>query len=305
MATEFPQFKFIHAAPDRPLASLGVETCGAVEILYGSDLKVEELGLVPNLHWIHCPRAYLDRLCVDALIKQGNILISSTKEENLETIGEFALCAALAFAKCIFHWEKGGNNIEALRAKMWSAKKCLFLQVGLGRIGSEIARRAAAAGFEVLGVQELASFHPHCKATYNLEELKNLLPKAHIVCLAAPRDKKTVSWFDREEFALMREDSAFMAFGNGAALDIEALAEFAEKGKFRGVLLDAHFRPPLPPESPLWKIPYVINSRESSAYPMTENFHSFHGFLYNLRQYIHGNFGDMRYLLNPPESILQ
>nr|NGX58796.1 hypothetical protein [Chlamydiota bacterium] len=106
LLTEFPQYKLLNLDLDKPLISLGIEECSQIEVIYSLSLQQEEINFLPHLHWIHSPSPYLDNICVNFAKKQENILITTTKSENLMQVGEFAISAALAFAKRLFSWEE-------------------------------------------------------------------------------------------------------------------------------------------------------------------------------------------------------
>ncbi len=120
---------------------------------------------------------------------------------------------------------------------------------------------------------------------------------ADIVSLAMPRGQTGPSWFDKEKLNLMKNDSVLLVFGEGSVINLNDLAETEKTEKFRGVLLDCHFSPPVSMDCSLWKRPNVIFTNESSIYPITRQHQSFHTFVYNLRQYLHGNFNDMKNLV--------
>ncbi|MCE5316094.1 MAG: hypothetical protein LLG04_01850 [Parachlamydia sp.] len=66
--------------------------------------------------------------------------------------------------------------------------------------------------------------------------------------------------------------------------------------RVRGILLDASYQTPISAASPLWKIPNIIITPEVAPRPKLTERQAFRTFLYNLRQYLHGNFRDMRNL---------
>jgi len=302
LISEFPQYRLLNLAPHQTLTSLGIERCQQVEVMYGSSLELSELNHLPHLHWIHSPSPYLDHICLSAIQKQENILITTTKNENLFQMGEFAISAAMAYSKKLFSWEEGSLNpknidIEGLRKKMWCVSDRIFLQVGLGLIGTEIARRAKDAGFRVWGGQEISSFHPHCEKVYAMDDIDKILPEVDILSLALPREQFHEVWLTRERLELMKNDSVILGFGSGSVFDLDALAEIGMTGKYRGILLDAHFSPPISADYPLWEQPSVIVTHESGQYPLSEKDQGFSTFLQNLRQYVFGNFSDMKNLV--------
>jgi phosphoglycerate dehydrogenase-like enzyme len=93
----------------------------------------------------------------------------------------------------------------------------------------------------------------------------------------------------------MKEDSILLAFGSGAAINLDDLAAFAPK--LRGILLDAHFNPPIPTDHPLFEEPNVLITFESGEYPKEKGDAAFRLFTANLRQFEHGNYTDMKNLV--------
>ena len=302
LISEFPQYRILNLPTNESIISLGLERCQQVEVMYGSNLEPSELHHLPHLHWIHSPSPYLDMICLDEIKKQANILVTTTKNENVFQMGEFAMSAAMAYAKEIFSWEEGSLDpksidIMKIRERMWRIQDCRFLQVGLGLVGTEIARRAKDEGFQVWGGKEISSFHPHCETVFAMDEINKILPKVDILSLALPRERPCDTWLTRERLDLMKDDSVILGFGAGSVFDLDALSEVGMTGKFRGILLDAHFSPPIKADYPLWAQPRVIVTHESGPYPLSEKNIGFSTFLQNLRQYVFGNFSDMKNLL--------
>lgn len=307
LLTEFPQYQLTIAQNDN-VGLLSEEQRSEVEIIYGDKLSSKELSLLPQLRWIHAPSPYLEEMCVKDIRIKGNVLISSTKEENIEQIGEFAISGILAFTKNLFRWHDADAMSLPLYEKewkesIWSTTSCKLLQVGLGMIGTEIARRARQLGFEVWGINDPASFHPYCHQIHSMKDLHSLLPVVDIVCLSWPRDQDSATWFKRDEMDLMKKDAALLVFGSGSVIDLNALAQPEVTSKLRGIFLDARFKDPIPAESSLWSKRNVLITPGAAVYPKAETGQAFRTFLYNLRQFLRGNFSDMKNLSAHPLSF--
>lgn len=305
---EFPQFLFL-SLTEASYKNLSAEHWSRLEILYGFRLAKEELVLADQLRWIHCPGPYLNRLCMDDIEKQGNILITNTVDENIPQIGEYAMSIILAFAKNLFAW-KQANQFPALvwdskwRETMWTLKNKILLQIGLGKDGTEIARRAQQLDMKVWGMDENRSFHPHCHKTFSFKDLHSILPLVDVVSLCLARGKEYYHWFQADELELMKQDSILLSIGSSTVLDEEALIKVAEKDKFRGIVLDAFYQTPIPATSPLWKIPHLIITPDVAQRPKSMERQAFRVFLYNLRQYLHGNFKDMRNIVEKTVPLI-
>lgn len=305
---EFPHYLFL-SFTESSYKNLSQDNWSQVEILYGCRLTEEELAMAPQLRWIHCPSQELNKLCLPAIEDRGNLLLTAIKEENLNQIGEFVLGGILAISKNMFHWKDADLHPNVLwdskwRENMWTLKGKNFLQIGIDKVGSEIARRASQMDMRVTGASPEATFHPHCSNTCSFSQLHAHVPQADIVCLSLPRTTAYEGFFGKAELALMKEGSILIILGNPKNVDEEALVAMCEAGKFRGVLLDAMYQTPIPPSSPLWKAPNMLITPDVAPRPKAKQGASFATFRYNLRQYVHGNFKDMRNVLNKPKGIL-
>lgn len=309
LINEFPQYLFL-APSEVTYKNLGREEWSRVEVIYGNKLTAEELEKAHQLRWIHSPLPNVNPLCLNEIEKKGNILVTSTKEENTAQIGEYVIGGVLAFAKNLFHWEDADRNPLILwdskwRESMWTLRNRTFLQIGLGRVGTEIARLANEFGMCVWGVQEHRSFHPYCRKVFTRNELHSVLPMADVVCIALPRGLQKEKWFKREEIELMKHDSILAIAGYKGIIDEEALAEVANTTeKFRGILLDAFYQLPVSPNSKLWTIPNIIITPEVAPRPKSTEKEFYRLFRYNLRQYLHSNFTDMRNIIGTKQVFL-
>lgn len=303
LSREFPQLLFL-SFPKHELKPISKEHWQRAEVLFGERLTVEDLGHATQLHWIHTPTANTNRICVKEIENKGNILISNTRDDNIFQIGEYVIAGVLAFAKNLFRF-KEANRFPAIvwdckwRNTMWTLKDKVFLQIGMGKAGIEIARRAQLAGMKVWGMDEIRSFHPYCQKHLSLEELHATLHEADVVSVTIPRERRSSFIFGSDELGLMKQDSILSLIGNIHQIDEHALIEEASAEKFRGILLDTYFQTPIPPQSKLWQLPQIIISPEIAPRPRTTAREAFHLFRFNLRQYLHGNFSDMKNLIDP------
>jgi len=306
---EFPQYLFL-APSEVNYKSLGSEEWNRVEVIYGNKLTVEELEKAHQLRWIQSPVPSIAPLCVNEIEKKGNILVTSIKEENTTQIGEYVIGGILAFAKNLYHWKKADKNPLTLwdskwRDSMWTLKNKTFLQIGLGHVGTEIARLAKQFQMRVWGIQEHRSFHPYCHKVFHMSELHSILPMSDVTCIAFPRGQEKPNWFKGEEIRLMKQDSILAIMGHKGIIDEDALAEVAlTKDKFRGILLDAFYQLPISPGSRLWTIPNIVITPEVAPRPKSSEKESYRLFRYNFRQYLHGNFSDMRHLIGTKQIFL-
>ncbi len=293
---EFPSFLFI-APSEFSYKKLGKDDWEKVEIAFGSHLTVEELKMAKKLRWMHSPTSILSAICLKEIEKRGNIIVTCTKEENSFQVAEYVLGTSLAFSKNLFKWERADKNPSLLwdsylRETMSTLKNKTFLQIGLGTLGSEITNLAKNMKMHVWGAQKSASFHPQCQKNFSYDNLSAALPFADVISIALPRGSQEEFFLKHEMLKLMKEGSILVIVGSRKIIDEKALAK--EGKKFRGIALDAHYQMPLAVDSPLWGLNNMIITPEIAPRPKSFERGAYRIFRFNLRQYIHGNFIDMR-----------
>lgn len=299
---EFPQFLFLSS--QRKNISLK-EQWSKIEVLFGNRLSAEELMWAEQLKWIHSPSAQIRHLCLKEIEQQGDILVTEPRDENIGQIGEYLLAAVLAFSKNLFHWKEALHFPHLVwdskwRNSMWTLKEKIFLQIGMSSAGIEIAKRMAEAEMTVIGVNEKGSFFPSCHKYYSYASLPKLLPEADVVNIMLPQEKPYEKWFTEKEMQLTKEGSILSILGSPKCLEEEALIALSKK--WRGVILDASFQFPISVHSKLWSLPNILITPEVAPRPKTTAKEAYKTFRYNLRQYYHGNFSEMKNLIDP--SIL-
>lgn len=307
LSREFPDVLFLSFS--RQQASfITDEHWEKTTVLFTDHLSEENLNKASHLRWIHSPLAALNRLPMKGIEERATVLVTNTREENIHQVGEYVIGAILAFAKNLFHY-KDANKFPSLvwdckwRNQMWTLKNRTLLQIGMGKEGEEIARRAAQFGMKVFGVDEVRSYHLYCQKEFTVKDLHSLLPHADVVSIAPMRNRCSLSSFGKEELQLMREDSILSLLGNWQILDVETLSEMAHEEKFRGILLDVNYQTPVPAQSPLWNIKELLLTPEVGPRPKTQDREAFRIFRFNLRQFLHGNFSDMKNLIDPSMTL--
>jgi len=153
----------------------------------------------------------------------------------------------------------GPDHVSAVdRSHMHLADATLGV-VGLGQIGSEIARRGLAFGMRVLAVDPVqATAPPGVAALWRLDRLPDLLRESDFVVIAAPHTPETVKLFRRALFRQMNPTAYLINIGRGAIVDLGDLVAALRAAEIAGAGLDVYETEPLPADHPLWAMPNVI-----------------------------------------------
>lgn len=295
---EFPQYLFLSLS-ETSYSNLSEEYWSRIEIIYGSKLTESDLVHAHQLRWVHSPAAQINRICIDSIEKQGNIIVTNTKDEDIFQVGEFVMGVTLGFAKNLFIWQVANDSQSHVwdskaRDSMWTLRGRKFLQIGLQKVGSEIARQAKLQDMHVIGLSDKKSFHAHCHTTGTYHDADHYLREADVVCLALPATSGFLRWMDRNRIEKIKKDAVLISLGSTLSLDEEALADAVHSRRLRGAWIDALYQTPPSASSKLWHTPNIFVTPEVAPRPRTQEKQSFRLFRYNLRQYLHGNFNDMK-----------
>jgi len=153
-----------------------------------------------------------------------------------------------------------GRWDENIRADMGSLIGSRLVVVGMGSIGTELARRARAFGMTVVGVSRRGRPHPDADVVLPAQRLHEALAMADAVVVAVPLSSATTGLIDAAALAACPRHAVLLNVGRGAVVDSAALLAALRGGALAGAALDVTDPEPLPADHPLWSRPEVIIS---------------------------------------------
>lgn len=246
---------------------------------YFGKITPEILAATRRLRWIQTATASLEHYMFPALVEHP-CLLSNMRGLFSDVIADHVFGYILCFARHLHtyirqqirgEWspvggESGRSNFSAGpgtttemdRAHMHLADATLGV-VGLGYIGSEIARRGRAFGMRVLAVDPKATAEgADVERVWRPSELHEFLAHVDFVVIAAPHTPDTAKMFRRAQFQAMRRAAYLINIGRGAIVDLTDLVAALDAGELAGAALDVFETEPLPPEHSLWRRENVI-----------------------------------------------
>jgi phosphoglycerate dehydrogenase-like enzyme len=145
--------------------------------------------------------------------------------------------------------------------------------VGYGRIGREVAMRAAGFSSTVLAANRSPVADPGAAAQiYPLAELDQMLPRCDVVVIAAGLGPETKGLIDARRLALMKPSALLINIGRAPIIDEEALYAALRDGRIGGAALDVWWRYPSPAEPkarpsrfPFHELPNVLMTPHCSS----------------------------------------
>jgi D-3-phosphoglycerate dehydrogenase len=131
--------------------------------------------------------------------------------------------------------------------------------VGVGRIGSEMARRARAFAMHVIGFDPYVG--PARFEELGIEfvpRLQDALERADVLTLHVPLNDETMGMIGAPELARMPRHGFVLNLARGGVVVEEALSEALRAGRLGGAALDVYDAEPLPAEHPLRTVPNLV-----------------------------------------------
>jgi phosphoglycerate dehydrogenase-like enzyme len=230
----------------------------------GRHCTPEFLAAADQLVWAQSPSAGVAWLLErDGIRTRDEIVVTNMQGIHGPAIAEHVFGMLLTLTRDIgYHqdpsrrgeWNRGGSGREAI-----ALSGRTMLVVGLGGIGSEVARRAKGFDMEVLATRRSRKAPPaYVDRQGTGADLDALLPLADVVVLCVPLTEETEGMIDARTLGLMKRGAYLINIARGKVVDTDALVAALESGQLAGAGLDGTEPEPLTPGHRLWNLPNVV-----------------------------------------------
>ncbi|MBV8147128.1 MAG: D-2-hydroxyacid dehydrogenase [Gammaproteobacteria bacterium] len=232
--------------------------------------SAEVLARAKQLQWIQWPAAGVDRCVQQPVLHERHLLLTNLQRTMGPSMAEHVLGMMLALSRHFDYFfkqqQEGHWAREDATPQLTDLDGKTVLVVGLGGIGTEVARRAHALGMRVTATRASGRNGPDYVSYVGLpEELLKLAKDADFIVNCAPLTPQTIGIFNREFFAALRPGTYFISVGRGRSTVTADLIAALSNGHLAGAGLDVADPEPLPADSPLWHLPNVIITPHISA----------------------------------------
>ncbi len=230
----------------------------ALVIRSGTQVTQRVIEAADNLKIVGRAGVGVDNVDVDAATKKG-IIVANAPEGNMISAAEHTIAMMMSMSRNI------PQANASLKAREWNRKKFMGVEVkgkilgviGLGRIGSEVAKRASGMDMTLLGYDPFISEKRAEELGVRLCTVNEIAEEADYITVHTPLIKETRNILDDEQFALMKDGVRIINCARGGIISEEALARALESGKVAGAAFDVFINEP-PFDSPLMNFDNVI-----------------------------------------------
>jgi phosphoglycerate dehydrogenase-like enzyme len=216
-----------------------------------------------RLRWLQAPQAAPPAGYYTTALIAHPVVVTNFREIYNDHIGAHIMAFVLAFARGFQHYLPRQLRREWRREPHDSGvihlPEATALIVGVGGIGAEAARLAAAFGMHVMGVDpRRREAPPGVLKLDGPDALDALLPLADFVILTVPHTPATEGFMHRARFQRMKRTGFFINIGRGMTTRLDDLVAALRAGEIAGAGLDVFEHEPLLADHPLWTMPGVL-----------------------------------------------
>lgn len=224
-----------------------------------------------KLRWIQVGHAGVENDLVPEVVK-SDVVLTNTARLYGPNVADQAFALLLSLTRGLNYNIHAPRTESPKTATLWTTLKGetapqelhgkTMVVVGMGGIGTQIARRAHGFGMRVMGIDPNQNMtRPDFVFSIQpVESLDKTLPLADVVVLACPLTAQTRGMFGAAQFQALKPTAYFINIARGGLVDQVAMIKALEGKRFAGAGLDVTDPEPLPDNHPLWRMKNVVTS---------------------------------------------
>ena len=268
-----PRLNIVSKKPEDVSAEIWKRT----EVLYAAR-QLPDAKMVPNLKWYQSHFVGIEEDWTGNILNLPDIVVTTMSGAAAPQVAEYTVAMLMAL----------GHRLPDLMAnqreagwpdRRWERFEPLELRgstvgiLGYGSIGREVARLLQPYDVNILAAKRNV-MQPEDKSfrlegmgdpgghlfdrLYPIAARRSMMKECDFVVSTLPSTPETIGLIGEEELSAMKPTAMLVDVGRGGVIDQDALFTALKQKKLAGAALDVFPKEPLPPESPLWKLPNVI-----------------------------------------------
>jgi phosphoglycerate dehydrogenase-like enzyme len=237
--------------------NLSAEQMARTEALMAMAAPPGLLPAMPKLRWVQAMSAGVEGwLALPDL--PVSVTLTCARGTHRESMPENIIGALLYVAKPY------AAAVENQKQSKWVATVAQPLTgktlgiLGLGAIGAEVARIAAALGLRVIGTRRQPQSMPNADKVVPPNRTPEVLAESDFVLLLLPATPETNNFINAERLTMMKPSAWLLNFGRGHLIHDDDLIGAVKAKKIAGAVLDVFRQEPLPAEHRFWTTERII-----------------------------------------------
>ena len=222
-----------------------------------------DIRLFEKLRYIRLTSAGFDRVDTDYIASRGIELYNARGVYSIP-MAEHAVAAVLNlyrhFASFVRRQEVRCWQKDRSLSELYGKTVCIL---GCGSVGTECAKRFAAFGCRVVGLDLVTQPKPSFETIYPISETEKAIAAADVVILTLPLTEQTEGMVDKAFLDTLKDGCVLVNIARGKLVDSAALIEELKKRRISAAL-DVFDEEPLPSDSPLWGMENVLITPHNS-----------------------------------------
>ncbi len=238
----------------------------ALIVRSGTQVTAEILENANKLKVIGRAGVGLDNVDLSAATKKG-VVAMNTPAGNTTSTAEHTISLIMALSRNI------PQAVASLKSGKWERSKFTGIElygktlgiIGLGRIGTTVARMAQAFGTVTIGHDPYLSAEIAAKNGIKLVELEEIYKTADYITVHIPKTDETTNMISEKQIALMKKTARLINCARGGIIDEQALVKALQEKRIAGAALDVYDKEPPDFNSPLFKLDNCITTPHLGA----------------------------------------
>jgi phosphoglycerate dehydrogenase-like enzyme len=267
------------------------------DVIVGFNSEICNPKILDNakqLRWISSLAAGVELCMAVPSVRSRDLLVTNMRGVDSAAIGEHAVALTMALAHGLDTFavdtSKGvWNGAHGVGTPMQVLEGKTMLVVGLGGIGTEVAKRAYGLGMKVVATRDNDRNKPDFVSYVGLaNEMQTLAKSADVIVNCVPLTPQTTGMYNAAFFANLKPTAFFINVARGASAVTDDLTSALNEHRLAGAGLDVVDPEPLPRDNPLWRAPHVIITPHISSRSDLPGEARWTLAVENLRRYVNG-----------------
>lgn len=207
----------------------------------------------------------VDNIDVEAATRHGITVVNAPASNNV-AVAELTIGLLLGLARQIPHAHGSVQSGKWERGKYmgWEVRGKTLGLVGMGRIGSQVARRARGLEMQIVAYDPMISFDRAAQLSVESVTLEEVLARSDVLSLHVPLVDQTRNLFDAELIGKIKPGAYLINASRGGIVDEAALVAAIDAGHLSGAATDVYSKEP-PANNPLIGHPKIITTPHLGA----------------------------------------